>query len=121
MACRKVRRREAGGATFMIRRFLLGSASALACATPLMAQTATVTQPQGSGLDTAVPDDVAPEPAVVAKTGDVVLDRLNALESKVKALEARNRQLEAEAAETATRVEKVEVRAAKGVQPGMAP
>jgi phosphate-selective porin OprO and OprP len=106
----------------MIRRLLLGSVSALAFAAPAVAQSATAPQEQGSGLDTSVPaDDSAAAPASVAKTGDAVLDRLNELEAKVAALEARNKQLEAEAAETATRVQKVEVRAAKEVQPGPAP
>jgi len=106
----------------MIRQLLLGSASALAFAAPLAAQSAAAAQAQGSGLDTTVPaDDTAAAPAPVAKTGDAVLDRLNELEAKVNALETRNKQLEAEAAETATRVQKVEVRAAKGVQPGVAP
>ena len=104
----------------MIRPFLLGSASLLACAPPLAAQ-ATVGV-QHSGNDDAVPaSDAAPAPAAMAKTGDAVLDRLNQLEAKVQALEARNRELEANATETATRVEKVEVRAAKGVEPGVAP
>jgi phosphate-selective porin OprO/OprP len=106
----------------MIRRLLLGSVSALAFAAPAVAQTASAPQEQGSGLDTSVPaDDTAPPSAPVAKTGDAVLDRLNELEAKVAALEARNKQLEAEAAETVTRVQKVEVRAAKEVQPGPAP
>ena len=99
----------------MISRLLLAGASAFAFATPVAAQT------QGSGLDTIVPADDNGAPASVAKTGDAVLDRLNALEAKVNALEARNKQLEAEAVETATRVQNVEVRAAKGVQPGVAP
>ena len=101
----------------MIRQILLASASALAFAAPLSAQTAE----QGSGLDTTVPADATAAPAPVAKTGDAVLDRLNELEAKVAALEARNKQLESEAAETQTRVQKVEVRAAKEVQPGPAP
>ncbi|HMI20666.1 MAG TPA: porin [Sphingomonas sp.] len=102
----------------MIRQILLASASALAFAAPLSAQTAPAYQ--GSGLDTTVPaDTVAPAP--VPKTGDAVLDRLNELEAKVNALEARNKQLESEAAETQTRVQKVEVRAAKEVQAGPAP
>jgi len=102
----------------MIRQFLLASASALAFATPLAAQTSAA--PQGSGLDTSVPAD-EPTPQPVAKTGNAILDRLNELEAKVAALEARNKQLEADASETATRVQKVEVRAAKEVQPGPAP
>ena len=133
----------------MIRMMLLGGASALAFTTSLAAQTptppnsqSTVEAPltdtnarntdvtgrdsagadQGSGLDTLVPADNAAEPAVApVRTGDAVLDRLNALEAKINALETRNKQLESEAAETATRVQKVEVRAAKGVQPAVAP
>ena len=54
----------------MIRRILLASASALAFAAPLSAQTTE----QGSGLDTAIPAD-APAAAPAAKTGDAVLDR----------------------------------------------
>ncbi|ARS27147.1 porin [Sphingomonas sp. KC8] len=67
-----------------------------------------------SGLDTLVPagGDVAAPP----KTGDAVLDRLNELEAKVSRLEARNKELEEQASATSDRVEKVEVRAAKGVQ-----
>ncbi|HWI85821.1 MAG TPA: porin [Sphingomonas sp.] len=110
----------------MIRNVLLGSASLLAFAAPLAGQTPTDASgaaAQGSGLDTLVPagDAAAAPNAAPAKTGDAVLDRLNELEAKVNALELRNRQLEAEAAETVTRVQKVEVRAAKGVQPGVAP
>jgi len=98
-----------------MRQILLASASALAFAAPLSAQT-----DQGSGLDTTIPVE-QPASAAPAKTGDAVLDRLNELEAKVAALEARNKQLEQEAAETQTRVQKVEVRAAKEVQPGPAP
>jgi len=105
----------------MIRRILLASASALAFAAPLSAQTAPAGTDQGSGLDTTVSLDPTPATAPVAKTGDAVLDRLNELEAKVAALEARNKQLESDAAETQTRVQKVEVRAAKEVQPGPAP
>lgn len=76
---------------------------------------------ESSGLDTRLPDEGAPVAAPVASTGNPVLDRLNALEAKVAALEARNKQLEEQAAESRERVERVEVRAAKGVQPGPAP
>ena len=75
--------------------------------------------PAKSGLDTLVTDDAAPPPP--PPTGNPVLDRLNALEAKVQALETRNHELEAQAIETQTRVQKVEVRAAKGVQPGVSP
>lgn len=76
--------------------------------------------PSGSGLDTLASDDAAPV-ALPPSTGNPVLDRLNALEAKVTALETRNHELEAQAVETQTRVQKVEVRAAKGVQPGVSP
>ena len=105
----------------MIRQILLASASALAFAAPLSAQTTPAGADPGSGLDTTVSLDPTPATAPVAKTGDAVLDRLNELEAKVAALEARNKQLESDAAETQTRVQKVEVRAAKEVQPGPAP
>ena len=72
-------------------------------------------------IDTVIPSEDAPAAAPVAKTGDAVLDRLNALEAKVQQLEARNKQLEDEASATQTRVEKVEVRAARAVQAGPAP
>ena len=75
----------------------------------------------GSALDTLAPAEDAVSAAAPARTGDPVLDRLNALEAKVEALEARNRQLEQAAATTQDRVQKVEVRAARGVQPGIAP
>jgi phosphate-selective porin OprO/OprP len=76
----------------------------------------------GDAIDTPVAND-GPEPAAApAPTGDPVLDRLNALEARVKSLETENAQLKSAAAETQTRVEKVEVRAAKGLATnGMVP
>src|SRR5688500_9612012 len=62
----------------------------------------------------------AQEPAPPA-TGDPIVDRLNALEARVKQLEARNAELEQQAAATATRVEAAEKREAKQVQFGFAP
>ncbi|HEX8309344.1 MAG TPA: porin [Allosphingosinicella sp.] len=56
-----------------------------------------------------------------APTGDPVLDRLNALEARVKQLEARNAELEQRAAATQARVETNEKREAKQVQFGFAP
>jgi phosphate-selective porin OprO/OprP len=100
----------------MKKGFFGASLLALAIASPALAQTGS-----GSGLDTIIDDQPAPAAAPPASTSDPVLDRLNALEAKIAALEARNKQLEEQAAETTTRVEKVEVRAAKGVQPGVAP
>jgi phosphate-selective porin OprO/OprP len=56
-----------------------------------------------------------------APTGDPVIDRLNALEARVKQLEARNAQLEQQAAATQARVETAEKRESKQVQFGFAP
>jgi phosphate-selective porin OprO and OprP len=98
----------------MLRHLTGASLLALALATtPALAQ-------DSSALDTLVPEETA-IPAAPAKTGDAVLDRLNELEAKVARLEARNKELEDKAAATQERVEKVEVRAARGVQPGPAP
>jgi phosphate-selective porin OprO/OprP len=66
-------------------------------------------------IDTPVADDTPQPVAAPAPTGDPILDRLNALEARVKSLETENASLKAAAAETQTRVEKVEVRAAKGL------
>lgn len=60
-------------------------------------------------------------PAPPAKTGDPVLDRLNALEARIRQLESRNAELEAQATQTDTRVKNVEVRVSKAVQPGVSP
>jgi phosphate-selective porin OprO/OprP len=112
----------------MSPRFRGASLLALALVpTPLLAQSepAIPDTVQGhedqTGIDTLVTDDASSATPAVAPTGDPVLDRLNALEAKIAALEARNKQLEDQAATTQDRVEKVEVRAAKGVQPGVAP
>jgi phosphate-selective porin OprO/OprP len=99
-----------------MRKFIWASSTALlALASPALAQEQQATSPEGSALDTRVEDE-APAFLAPAPTGDPVLDRLNALEARVRQLEARNAQLEADAAETQTRVQNVEVRAAKGVQ-----
>ena len=112
-----------------MRHLLLAGVACLALLpAPLLAQEATPIPDKveafpdsGNTIDTVIPSEDAPVAAAPAKTGDPVLDRLNALEAKVQALEARNRQLEEAAAATQTRVEKVEVRAARGVQAGPAP
>lgn len=71
---------------------------------------------QETPLDTEEPAfEAAPTPPP-APTGDATLDRLNALEAKVQALEARNRSLEDALTESTTRIQSVEVRAARGVQ-----
>jgi phosphate-selective porin OprO/OprP len=62
----------------------------------------------------------AQEPAPPS-TGDVILDRLNALEARVKLLEARNAELERQAAAARTRVEAAEKRETGQVHFGWAP
>ncbi|MDB5697281.1 MAG: porin, partial [Alphaproteobacteria bacterium] len=71
--------------------------------------------PVGGTIDTIVDDTPAPV-AAPARTGDPVLDRLNALEAKVTQLETRNAELEQQAQFNQTRLESVETRAAKNVQ-----
>ena len=111
-----------------MRHLLLAGVACLALLpAPLLAQAAAPIPDQVQAfpdntntIDTVIPSEDGPA-AAPAKTGDPVLDRLNALEAKVESLEARNKQLEEAAAATQTRVEKVEVRAARAVQPGAAP
>ena len=112
-----------------MRTYLLGGVAALALLpAPLLAQEAPAAIPDqveafpdsGNTIDTVIPSEDSPA-AAPARTGDAILDRLNALEAKVQQLEARNKQLEDEALATQTRVEKVEVRAARAVQAGPAP
>src|SRR3546814_6371678 len=72
----------------MSLRFIGASLLALAIATPALAQDKATEGP--SVLDELVPEG-SPDAAVPpAPTGDPVLDRLNALEFKVRALETRN-------------------------------
>src|SRR3546814_15420383 len=76
----------------MSLRFIGASLLALAIATPALAQDKATEGP--SVLDELVPEG-SPDAAVPpAPTGDPVLDRLNALEFKVRALETRNVELE---------------------------
>src|SRR5688500_17354610 len=76
------------------------------------------------GLATA-PAFAQPNPAETTATptpsGDPILDRLNALEARVRQLEARNAELEAQAQSNQSRLEGVETRAAKNVQFGWVP
>ena len=88
-------------------------AALLASAAPAFAQPV---QPQSTPLDDLVPADGPATAAAPAKTGDAVIDRLNALEAEVGALKARNAQLEDKLGATQARVETVEVRAAKEVE-----
>ncbi len=104
----------------MKTHLLLGSVALLALATPALAQETPQAYPENSGLDVPI-DEAKPADAAPAPTGDAVLDRLNTLEARIRQLEARNAELEASSAEVATRVEKVEVRAATAVQSGPAP
>jgi phosphate-selective porin OprO/OprP len=111
-----------------MRTFLLAGVASLALIpAPLLAQEAQAipdtvqAYPESTNtIDTVIPDATATA-AAPAPTGDAVLDRLNALEAKISRLEARNKELEEEAATTQDRVQKVEVRAARAVQPGPAP
>lgn len=116
-----------------MRFLLLAGVSALAFAAPLSAQTAdtpqnetttTTTAPPSaadSPIDTLVPSEDVAETKAPAPTGDPVLDRLNALESRIHTLEARNKQLEEQAELNQTRLESVEVRSGKAVQFGWVP
>src|SRR3546814_1009670 len=92
---------------------MCSSLLALAIATPALAQDKATEGP--SVLDELVPEG-SPDAAVPpAPTGDPVLDRLNALEFKVRALETRNVELET-ALDTANgRVETVTSKANKGL------
>ena len=109
-----------------MRSFLLGGVAALALLpAPLLAQENAPIPDQvetypdsGNTIDSVISldEEVAPVP-----TGDPVLDRLNALEAKVRQLEARNRQLEETTTATEGRVDQVQAFAAKAVQPGPAP
>jgi len=113
-----------------MRYLLLAGGSVLALASPALAQQAAPTapaqstEPADAQLDTLVPEDnqaEAPAEATPKATGDAVLDRLNALEARVKQLEARNVELEQQAELNQGRIETVENRAAKAAQFGWAP
>jgi phosphate-selective porin OprO/OprP len=106
-----------------MRILLLAGSSMLAFATPLPAQessepasTGTIETNSGSPLDTLVDDGPATEAQAAAPTGDPVLDRLNALESRIRQLEARNAELEQQAELSEDRLATVETRAAKAAQ-----
>src|SRR5215212_5949312 len=108
-----------------MRILLLAGASMLALATPALAQEAedlTSTQSSDSPIDTLEPaEGEAVQAAAPAPTGDPVLDRLNALEARVKQLEARNAELEQSAELNEGRLQSVETRAAKAAQFTWAP
>lgn len=105
-----------------MRYLLLVGTALLALSSPALAQDNPEIEP--SELDTLVPPDEAAEPAAdapPAPTGDPVLDRLNAMDARIKQLEARNAQLEQQAELNEGRLETVETRAAKAVQFSWAP
>ena len=116
-----------------MRILLLAGASALALATPAFAQTApdraenfdqttSDAQPQpDSPIDTLVGDEAATAEAPPPSTGNPVLDRLNALEARIKQLEARNAELEQQSELNEGRLQTVETRAAKAAQFGWVP
>ena len=104
-----------------MRILLLAGASALAVNTPAVAQQVediSATQPSEAPIDSLAPADAsaAQAAAAPAPTGDAVLDRLNALEARVKQLEARNAELEQQAELNQTRLQSVETKAAKAAQ-----
>ena len=109
-----------------MRILLLAGASALAVNTPAVAQQVediSATQPSEAPIDSLAPADAsaAQAAAAPAPTGDAVLDRLNALEARVKQLEARNAELEQQAELNQTRLQSVETKAAKAAQFSWAP
>jgi phosphate-selective porin OprO/OprP len=69
-----------------------------------------------SPIDTLVEDLSTAPAAQAAPTGDPLLDRLNAMEARIKQLEARNTELEQQAELNEGRLETVETRAAKAAQ-----
>ncbi|MFC7536032.1 porin [Sphingomonas sp. GCM10030256] len=77
--------------------------------------------PGPSPLDTLVDDNARSAAPALAPTGDPVLDRLNAMEARIRQLEARNAELEQQAELNQERLESVETRAAKAAQFTWAP
>jgi phosphate-selective porin OprO/OprP len=106
-----------------MRILLLAGGSLLALASPALSQEAQQPQTNDDTGEQLVPADDQPAEAAAPKpTGDAVLDRLNALEARVKQLEARNAELEKQAELNQGRLETVENRAAKAAQfNGVAP
>ncbi|MCW3798074.1 porin [Sphingomonas sp. BN140010] len=105
---------------------LLASAAAMSlevqqATVPPGTEQPTEVDPAVSPIDSIVGDDLKPEAAAPRATGDPVLDRLNALEARVRQLEARNAELEQQADFNQQRLETVETRAAKNAQFGWVP
>ena len=111
-----------------MRILLLAGASLLALATPVFAKETASPPSAGEGfqdspIDTLVGDDTATSPAAAAPapTGNPVLDRLNAMDARIRQLEARNAELEQAAELNEGRLQSVETRAAKAAQFTWAP
>jgi len=103
-----------------MRFLLLAGVSILALATPALAQQGedvSTTQSSQTPIDSLVEEPAtASQPAAAAPTGDPVLDRLSALEARVRELEGRNAELEQQAELNEGRLQSVETRAAKAAQ-----
>jgi phosphate-selective porin OprO/OprP len=100
-------------------RSILLAGTTLLIASPALAQEAGTIAPaetEESPIDRLVEEDGTAVAPVPAPTGDPILDRLNALEARVRQLEARNAELEQEAELNQDRLEAVETRAAKAAQ-----
>ena len=107
-----------------MRILLLAGASLLAFSTPAFAQEGedvTATESTETPIDSLVVPEAEAAPAAPASTGDAVLDKLNALEARIRQLEARNAQLEQTAELNEGRLQSVETRAAKAAQFSWAP
>ena len=107
-----------------MRILLIAGSSLLALTTPAVAQEEdlTTTQSSDSPIDTLEPsDEPTAQAETPAATGDPLMDRLNALEARVKQLEARNAELEQQAELNEGRIQSVETRAAKAAQFTWAP
>ncbi|MCF2514848.1 porin [Sphingomonas sp. G124] len=103
-----------------MRLLLLAGGSFLALSSPAFAQGQSEEPPAetttDSPIDSVVDADATPAVEAATPTGDPILDRLNALEARVRQLEARNAELEQQAELNEGRLETVETRAAKAAQ-----
>lgn len=103
-------------------RYYLVAWTALAVASPVLAQEAAREPAEQSPIDDLVnSDSIEPAAEALKPTGDPLLDRLNALETRLRKVEARNAELEAQAELNQGRLESVETRAAKAAQFTWAP
>lgn len=106
-----------------MRYLLAAGVSLFAFATPAFAQDSPARSAEASPIDSLEPANDQPAAAVAgaASTGDPLLDRLNALEARVRQLEARNSELEQQAELNQDRLQSVETRAARTAQWGWLP